>query len=129
MRVVALGPEDVRFECDGLVESAAYVLSGVQLFVQYRGRSFQAEDRSRQKPQPKTTGGPGDGKLRAAMNGRITAVHVAVGDAVTAGQTVVTVEAMKMENLHSFQNDGVIKALLVKAGDQVSGGKVLAELE
>ena len=49
MRVVSLGAEDFRFECDGLVETAAYAASGVRLFVRYRGRSFQA--RGSQPPE------------------------------------------------------------------------------
>jgi geranyl-CoA carboxylase alpha subunit len=63
------------------------------------------------------------------MNGRVVATFAAVGDIVEAGQSILALEAMKMEHLHVAAIAGALKSLHVAKGDQVSAGKVLAEIE
>ena len=70
----------------------------------------------------------GDGKVRAAMNGRVVAVLVKSGDRVAAGQPVMTLEAMKMEHVHTAGIAGVIAAIDVAEGEQVTTGKVVVEI-
>lgn len=53
------------------------------------------------------------------MPGLIMKVLVKVGDTVTAGQKVMTMEAMKMENDINTGTAGTVKAVLVKEGDNV----------
>ena len=80
-------------------------------------------------PQSVTGDGPaGDGAVIAPMPGKVVAVAVKTGDAVTRGQTLVTLEAMKMEHALAAAFDGVVESLSVTAGDQVSEGAVLARL-
>jgi biotin carboxyl carrier protein len=61
----------------------------------------------------------------AAMPGRVLRVLVAAGDAVTAGQPLVVLEAMKMENEVKSPQDGVVSGIAVAAGQPVSAGEVL----
>jgi biotin carboxyl carrier protein len=63
------------------------------------------------------------------MPGSVAAVSVAVGDTVTAGQTVVVVEAMKMEHPLTAPFDGVVSAVHVAPGDQVAMEAPLVEVE
>ncbi len=81
-------------------------------------------------PPPSVAGdGPaGDGVVIAPMPGKVVAVAVKAGDTVTRGQTLVTLEAMKMEHALAAAFDGVVESLSVTAGDQVSEGAVLARL-
>ena len=81
-------------------------------------------------PPPSVAGdGPaGDGVVIAPMPGKVVAVAVKAGDTVTRGQTLVTLEAMKMEHALAAAFDGVVETLSVTAGDQVSEGAVLARL-
>ena len=51
-----------------------------------------------------------------------------VGDLIVAGQPVIVVEAMKMQNELMAEGDGVVEEILVKVGDTVSGGDVLVKL-
>ena len=60
------------------------------------------------------------------MPGKIIEVRVAVGDSVTAGQTLLVMEAMKMEHAVTAGEDGVVSALHVAAGDQVEADALLA---
>jgi acetyl-CoA carboxylase biotin carboxylase subunit len=73
-------------------------------------------------------GGAGDGAIRAPMPGKVTAVAVKAGDAVTKGQTLLTLEAMKMEHALSAPFDGKVEAVGVEVGAQVVEGSVLATL-
>ena len=63
--------------------------------------------------------------VAAAMPGRVLRVLVAAGDAVTAGQPLVVLEAMKMENEVKSPQDGVISGIAVAAGQPVNAGEVL----
>jgi biotin carboxyl carrier protein len=63
------------------------------------------------------------------MQGTIVKILVEVGQTVEAGQSVVVLEAMKMENQIEADKSGVIKAINVKAGDTVGAGDVVVVIE
>ena len=68
------------------------------------------------------------GELTAPMPGQVRAVNVGEGDAVTKGQTLLVLEAMKMEiRIHAPQ-DGTIKKLFVKQGQTVDREQLLIEI-
>lgn len=71
----------------------------------------------------------GPAPVVAPMPGLIVRVQVAVGDTVEAGQGVVVMEAMKMENELRAAASGVVKAVHATAGKAVEKGTVLVELE
>jgi 3-methylcrotonyl-CoA carboxylase alpha subunit len=74
-------------------------------------------------------GTAGDGAILAPMPGRVTAVEVAAGDAVTKGQRLVTLEAMKMEHGLTAPFDGVVAELNAEAGAQVTESTILVRVE
>ena len=67
--------------------------------------------------------------IKTPLPGVIIDVKVNVGDAVAKGQTVVVLEAMKMENNINTDRDGKITAIQVAKGDTVADGAVLVVLE
>jgi len=67
----------------------------------------------------------GSGNVEVPMQGTIVKVLVAVGDAIEAGQAVVVLEAMKMENQIAAEKAGTVKEIKVKAGDTVGAGDVV----
>ncbi len=69
------------------------------------------------------------GSLLAPMPGTIVSVAVEVGTAVTAGQPVLVLEAMKMQHTVSAPADGVVTVIDVRPGAQVAAGEVLAVVE
>lgn len=75
------------------------------------------------------TSGAGSGDLTAQMPGQVREVFVRAGDAVKSGQTLLLLEAMKMEIRISAPADGQVKRLLVRAGDVVDRGQRLVEME
>jgi acetyl/propionyl-CoA carboxylase alpha subunit len=70
----------------------------------------------------------GDGRVRAPMPGKIAVVSVAVGQAVTRGQPLVTLEAMKMEHALTAPFGGEVAEVLVREGEQVGEGVALVRL-
>ncbi len=68
-------------------------------------------------------------EVRTSMPGKIVAVEVAEGDRVEAGQGLVVVEAMKMENEIKSPKAGVVTKVGVKAGQAVEAGTVLVVVE
>jgi acetyl-CoA/propionyl-CoA carboxylase biotin carboxyl carrier protein len=73
--------------------------------------------------------GGGSGKIAVPMQGTIVKVLVEVGQAVEAGQSVVVLEAMKMENQIEADKSGTVKAINVKPGDTVGAGDVVVVIE
>jgi biotin carboxyl carrier protein len=67
--------------------------------------------------------------LRAPMPGRVVKLLVKAGDAVKAGQGVLVVEAMKMENELKAPRDGVVKQFHAAEGATVEAGEDLARIE
>jgi biotin carboxyl carrier protein len=63
------------------------------------------------------------------MPGAVLALHVAPGQAVVAGDPVVTLEAMKMEHVVAAPAAGRVGEVTVAVGDQVVRGQSLATLE
>lgn len=85
-------------------------------------------------PQPAPAAAPaqkpaaGASAVTAPLPGTVTKVLVAVGQQVKAGETVLTMEAMKMENNITAETAGTVKAILVQPGAQVQSGDALVEL-
>ncbi|WP_052488694.1 biotin carboxylase N-terminal domain-containing protein [Streptomyces sp. 150FB] len=71
-------------------------------------------------------GAGGNESLTAPMPGTVTVVKVAVGDVVSAGQSLLVVEAMKMEHVISAPHDGTVSGLDVIPGSTVAMDQVLA---
>ena len=66
--------------------------------------------------------------VKSPMPGTILRVNAAAGDAVKKGQSVLVLEAMKMENDIAAPRDGKLAALYVARGDTVQGGAPLFEI-
>jgi geranyl-CoA carboxylase alpha subunit len=122
-----LGGDTIRFRSDGLMDSARFFRNGDRLYLLHRGLTLAVRDLSRAAPATASASGS-DGRVRAAMNGRVVAVLVEKGERVAAGQPVMTLEAMKMEHLHTASVAGTIAAINVAEGDQVTTGKIVVEI-
>jgi len=70
-----------------------------------------------------------EGSLEAPMNGAVISVQARKGDTVTAGQTLVIMEAMKMEHAIKAPADGVVSDVFFAEGDQVSEGAELIAID
>ncbi len=87
--------------------------------------TIEVHDRSQRVARPRS----GDGRVKAPIPGLISRVLVEPGATVSAGQPLVVLEAMKMENEIRAPFDGVVSALSVSVGQTVLGNQVLAEVK
>ncbi|WP_231511637.1 biotin/lipoyl-containing protein [Chondromyces apiculatus] len=103
-----------------------------QLGVVASGQRYQIKvesERSRDAIGISKAQGQGAGLLRSPMPGRVLKVLVQEGDTIRAGQPLVVVEAMKMENELAAERDGVVKQIFVSPGATVEGGARLLEVD
>lgn len=119
-----------------IVDGKSYdVLADVQreqVALQIVGERFlvHVED-DRERAAHAAAGNKPSGKreLRAAMPGVVVAVKAKEGDEVAEGQTLVVLEAMKMQNPLAAESGGKVTRVLCKAGEAVAGGALLMEME
>jgi 3-methylcrotonyl-CoA carboxylase alpha subunit len=71
----------------------------------------------------------GSGKITAPMPGRILDIFVKPGQHVSVGETLLTLEAMKMEQRLAANSAGTIKVIHVTKDTQVLDGQLLVEIE
>ena len=76
-----------------------------------------------------TTAAAGKSGVKSPLPGVILDIKVNVGDTVKKGQTIIILEAMKMENNINADKDGTVTAISVNKGDSVLEGSVLVTIE
>ena len=93
------------------------------------GESYTIQVEEQTRHIIRTRGGAGGGAggqtVKAPLPGKITHVAVQAGDSVAAGQALVVIEAMKMENELKAAAAGTVKEIRVSVGQAVNGGDVL----
>jgi acetyl/propionyl-CoA carboxylase alpha subunit len=127
VQVIRAEPGVFHLEVDGWPVRVDWAADGPLRWVALNGRTYLLDRRA---SSARRASGPGGGEqvLRAPMPGQVRAVEVAAGQAVETGQTLVIVEAMKMEIRVRAPADGLVARLLVEAGQSVDKGQVLVEL-
>ena len=70
----------------------------------------------------------GEGGITAPMPGLVLAIKVKEGDTVQAGQALLVMEAMKMENAITASYNGTVSRIYVREGDSISEGDLLVEV-
>jgi len=83
---------------------------------------------SKEEKTKKTLGVEG-GAVKSPLPGMILEIKISEGDSVKAGQVLLILEAMKMENQIQAPHDGKVKKINFRNGDTVSEGEVLCEID
>ncbi len=138
---VAVGDEvwevDARLTAQGiyslLIDGVSYVADVVDrdgvCAVEVGGEWYEitVEEQTRHiiRTRGGTSGGPRSRTLTAPLPGKISRVAVRPGDAVQAGDTLLVIEAMKMENEFKAAGAGTVAEVRVEAGQAVNAGDVL----
>jgi biotin carboxyl carrier protein len=73
--------------------------------------------------------GGGDGRIVSPMPGKVIKINVKKGDEIRKGQTLLIVEAMKMENSITAPADGIVEEIGVKVGEMVNSSTSLVSLK
>lgn len=113
--------------CEDVRRTAHYALVDDQLYLDDGSGHFQFENLTH---APVTAaGGIGSGEVKASMDGAIVEVLVAEGERVEAGQTLIVLEAMKMEHPLKTGIAGVVSKVAAAAGEQVKSRQILVSVE
>ena len=111
---------------DALAPAAPHVIDGNDIVVDLDAFTVRFQDRTYMPPASAAAGS--DGKLRAPMDGRIVAIKVAAGDKVVRGQTLVVLEAMKIQHQLKAVLDAEVESIAVQEGQQVANRTVLVTM-
>jgi biotin carboxyl carrier protein len=114
-----------------LVDGASYEvrINDTDVTVGHRRFAYQVEYPRQWKRSAGAAGGHGRAAILAPMPGKIVRILVAVGDEVEAGQGIVVVEAMKMQNEMKAPVTGRVAEIHAKENDSVVAGAVLAVID
>ncbi|WP_372982156.1 biotin carboxylase N-terminal domain-containing protein, partial [Marinobacter sediminum] len=111
---------------NGVRQRCQYHRDGDSLYFQAFGQCWSARDVTHQPPAGNL--GAGSGRVQASMDGAIIEVLAKSGQRVSQGDTLVILEAMKMEHPVKADRDGVVSQVLAGAGDQVKRNQLLVEI-
>lgn len=126
VRFVRGADGQVTFILDGHKVEAHISTDGKRRWVSFGGKTLVFEKTSGERRGGAS--GYSSGRLTAPMPGQVQTVNVAVGEVVTKGQTLLVLEAMKMEIRVQAPADGVVERLAVEQGETVEREQVLIEI-
>ncbi|MFJ4922069.1 biotin carboxylase N-terminal domain-containing protein [Streptomyces sp. NPDC088725] len=126
-RIAVLSPTRVTVEYDGVTHAFTHATGPEGTWLGRDGDSWHVQDHDPVEAALRgAAGAGGQESLTAPMPGTVTVVKVAVGDEVVSGQSLLVVEAMKMEHVIAAPHDGTVTELDVTPGSTVAMDQVLA---
>ncbi|GHI89552.1 biotin carboxylase N-terminal domain-containing protein [Streptomyces xanthophaeus] len=125
-RTVTRTADRVTVELDGVTHAFSHAASPEGIWLGRDGDSWHVQHHDPVTASLSGSGRGGADTLAAPMPGTVTVVKVAVGEKVTAGQSLLVVEAMKMEHVISAPHSGTVTELDVTPGSTVAMDQVLA---
>ncbi|MBT4521195.1 MAG: acetyl/propionyl/methylcrotonyl-CoA carboxylase subunit alpha [Halieaceae bacterium] len=123
LELINLQPQSCHVRINGVGERISYVLSEGRLYLDDGSGHHSFEDVTHEPASAAASAG--SGQVRASMAGAIVDVLVHSGERVAAGQTLVVLEAMKMEHPLKAGIDGVVEEVNASPGDQVKARQVV----
>ena len=127
LEVVSLAQNRCVIMDNGVRETLHFAFDDKTLYLDDSSGHFILEDVTH-KPAA-AVAGAGSGQVKASMDGAIVDVLVKAGDVVSAGQTLVVLEAMKMEHPLKAGISGKVASVSCSAGHQVKSKQILATIE
>jgi biotin carboxyl carrier protein len=123
--VVSFEPGRIRIKIDGVQQTYRIAYDGDRFFVNCPGREAVV---TRLPRYPRALAASEHESASAPMPGQVLKILVDVGQEVLAGEPLVILEAMKMEQTLRASTGGVVEAVLVRQGDVVAPGDILVEI-
>lgn len=121
--VVKISDTQIIYNVDGVRRKLSYVLDQNQLYLDAANGNLVIENITYAAPEAAEV--VGDGKIRAPMDGAIVNLLVNAGDTVVKGQTLLILEAMKIQQQIKSDVDGVVDELIGQIGQQVKKRQLL----
>ena len=128
LSLVSHGADADRISVDGICAPVAHAWSAdhstVHLAFDGATHSFD-----RIAPGSEAEEGPSDGRVRSPLAGRVAALHVELGDEVIPGQSLLVLEAMKLETVITSPCDGTVQSISAGVDEQVARRQLLVVVE
>ncbi len=121
-------PDGLRIRLDGRWHTVFVSRSGKERWITHRGRTYRFEQAVPRGRRGGGAGTAGDGQVRSPMPGQVRAVHVAPGDVVSQGQTLMLLEAMKMEIRIQAPCNGQVEVIHADEGVVVEKDQILVRV-
>ncbi|MEW5970906.1 MAG: acetyl/propionyl/methylcrotonyl-CoA carboxylase subunit alpha [Pseudomonadota bacterium] len=127
IEVLERTPEQLVYLIDGVRRRVQYVLDGDQLYLDRENGNVAIRNVTYAAPEIADVAG--DGKIRAPMDGAVVNILVNKGDQVIKGQTLLMLEAMKIQQQIKSDVDGVVEDVLGQQGQQVKKRQMLFTIQ
>jgi len=126
LEFVSLEAETLTYKENGIRRKAGFTVDENRLYLNDDAGHFLFENQSHIPVE--AAAGAGSWDIKAVMDGAIINILVQEGDAVEAGQTLIVLEAMKMEHPIKAAGKGTVELVLTSIGDQVKSKQLLVKL-
>lgn len=126
IELIGLAPELLTYAIDGVRHSIAYVRQDQLLFLDAQHGNLRVEHMSLAAVDAEQSAG--DGQIYAPMDGALIELQVEVGDLVRQGQSLLILEAMKIQQQIKADRDGVVQQIWVEAHHQVKKRQLLMQI-
>jgi len=127
IEVLERTPEQLVYLIDGVRRRVQYVLDGDQLYLDRENGNVAIRNVTYAAPEIADVAG--DGNIRAPMDGAVVNILVNKGDQVVKGQTLLVLEAMKIQQQIKSDVDGVVEDVLGQQGQQVKKRQMLFTIQ
>ncbi len=127
IEVVEKTAEQLIYLLNGVRRRVRYVLDGEQLYLDQNNGNVVIRNVTYTAPEVADVAG--DGKIRAPMDGAVVNILVNKGDQVMKGQTLLVLEAMKIQQQIKADVDGVVEEVLGQQGQQVKKRQMLFTIQ
>ncbi|WP_151827716.1 acetyl/propionyl/methylcrotonyl-CoA carboxylase subunit alpha [Acinetobacter oleivorans] len=127
IEVLERTPEQLVYLIDGVRRRVQYVLDGDQLYLDRENGNVAIRNVTYAAPEIADVAG--DGNIRAPMDGAVVNILVNKGDQVVKGQTLLVLEAMKIQQQIKSDVDGVVEDVLGQQGQQVKKRQMLFSIQ
>ncbi len=123
IEVLSKTAQQMVYVANGVRRKLNYILQAQQLYLDVNNGNVSIQNITYAPPE--MTNLAGDGKIKAPMDGAVIQILVNVGDQVAKGQTLLILEAMKIQQQIKSDVDGVVNEVIVQANQQVKKRQVL----
>lgn len=127
VEVLSVQPGELNLRVDGKPLRLYWANEGDHKWVAFDGCTYRLDRPGGRSRRSSDRGA--EGMLRAPMPAQVRAIQVSEGDTVEKGQTLLLLEAMKMEIRLAAPRSGTVSRILARPGETVSKDQVLVELE
>jgi len=126
IELVEITPSTLCYIYQGVRQNCTYQISGEQIYIRRDSQYYTFEDCTHSANSVQES--VGSGQITASMDGAIIDVLTQAGDEVKKGQTLVMLEAMKMEHPLKSDVDGIVESVKIVTGDQVKLRQLLVDI-